>query len=522
VCLVAAAKKKIRMNVMDTTRRIQGFLVLLAAGIVLKATYLFASDIWRVDLFYYIQAARAMLDGGVLYTNFGCSHPPLGYFEFFWLAKWFGYDNMYWTLKISAIVIQTFTAFFVFLIIGNREGFVRGMISSIVLLVMLSINSRLWPHNIPFTFLLPAFAGIYFIVKNDFQPNALQLFLFGFFWSCATLISTNVIFYTLLVPFLTVKNHGFRISKIISEGTAAFTGFLVPVIAFFLYFYYNNALGDWHFWNITWASTYAGFKPWYMKAGFFFFGFLVLWQWLPFTGITVYGIVRAVRAKLYRENTYVYFVLAVLFCAMLSKIIMNKSNPRYYLYMLPGLIFGIDYGISLLEGNVRKYAAVCTAIFVIVALSLTNYTAWSNPYDRSFDERKNLKKWIVENVPRDNTLWVWDEGYEIYYETKRKMSKTSFFSAGEFLDKVKLWRYNNFRNGDLMWERFLKEFKASPPDYIVDLRPDFGQSNGNPRTGLHKKYFDDFYTYVTTHYRVIADIDGRQKVYVKMSIPARN
>lgn len=507
---------------MNTVKKFQGFLILLAAGLLLKATYLFASDIWRVDLFYYIQAARAMLDGGVLYTHFGCSHPPLGYFEFFWLAKFFGYDNMYWTLKISAIIIQTITAFLVFLIIGNREGFVRGMLLSIILLIMLSINAHLWPHNIPFTFLLPAFAGIYYIAKNDFQPDFMQLFLFGFFMSCATLISTNVVFYTLLVPFITVKNHGFRISKILSEGITAFGGFLVPVAGFFLYFYSHHALWDWHFWNIIWASTYAGVKPWYMKIGFFFFGFFVLWQWLPFTGITVYGIIRTVRGKVYRENKYVYFVLAVLFCAMLAKIIMNKSHPRYYLYMLPGLIFGIDYGISLLEGKVRRYAVIFGGVFVVIALGLTNYNAWSHPYDESFNERKNLKKWIVENVPPDKTLWVWDEGYEIHFETKRKMSKTSFFSAGEFLDKVKLWRYNNFKNVDLMWERFLREFKASPPDYIVDLRPDFGQSNGNPRRGLHKKYFDDFYTYVTTHYRVIADIDRRQKVYVRKDIPSRN
>lgn len=494
---------------------IRAFLIIALSGIMLKLTYLFASRIWRVDLYYYIDAAKTMLEGGVLYRDFGCSHPPLGYFEFYWMARLFGYDNMYLTIKIGAIVIQTLAAYIVFLIFAKLHDTRTGMFRALLFLVLISLSTDFWPHNIPLTFMLPAFAGIWFLVKDDFNPGWCSLFFFGMFMSCATLISTNVVFYSLLVPFLAIKNGGFRIKKIIIDGAVAFAGFAIPFALVFAYFAAHHALADWYFWNIGWASIYSGYKPWYTNILSFFYGFIKTWHWLPFSMLAGYACYTILRGRRYVVDRYGYFVLAVFLCACASKYPMNKPHPRYYLYMLPGLLFAIDYGLRLLGEAGRKKVCVALTLFVIASLTVTNMDAWRRPYDESFAGRSNLKAWIRNNIAPGRTIWVWDEGYEIYYETKRSKSRNSFFSAGEFLDKSKLWKAIGHKGVERMWELFLREIAANPPDYIIDLTLDFEESNRDRREGLHKVYYDRFYEYVRKNYRLREVIDIRFRVLKK-------
>jgi hypothetical protein len=125
--------------------KIGAFLIIALSGFVLKLTYLFASRIWRVDLYYYIDAAKTMLSGGVLYRDFGCSHPPLGYFEFYWMARLFGYDNMYLTIKIGALVIQTLTAYIVYLIFTRIHNSKTGLVRALLFLALISLSTDFWP-----------------------------------------------------------------------------------------------------------------------------------------------------------------------------------------------------------------------------------------------------------------------------------------------------------------------------------------------------------------------------------------
>jgi len=486
--------------------------ILLFFGTVLRLTYLFASDIWRVDLFFYIEAARTMLDGGVLYKHFGDSHPTLGYFEFFWMAKLFGYENIYLTIKVFTIVFQTVMAFLVYLIFSRIHTPGKGLVYALLFIVILTVDVNLWPHNIPFTYLLPVFAGIFFLLKDDFKPGVASLFLAGIMFACATLISTNVIFYTLLVPIVTSMNYGFKMKYILRDGIAAFTGFLIPFFIFAVYFYLNDALGDWYFWGIISASTYSGYKSGYMNIVNLFYGLIKLWRWTPFIILTFFALYKILKDKLYKSDRYLFFVLGVLICAFLSKYIMNKSVIRYNLYLLPGIIFSLDAGFTFLKDKYKKFYIIITSIFIVVILIQVNFSAWENPYDESFNVRNNLKEWIKKNTTLSDRIFVWSEGYEIYYETKRKRALNSFFSPGEDLDKAKLWRNNNFKNTDKMWEKFLGEFRNSPPEYIVDLTLNFEEDNLEKREGIHKYFYDRFISFVNSNYQVSAIIDGRYRV----------
>ncbi len=496
--------------------------IIILVGLILKITYLAASTIWRVDLFYYIEFARTMLDGGVLYRDFGCSHPPLGYLEFYWMARFFGYDNMYLTIKICIIIIQSFTAYFVFMIFERIFDTVKGILCAVLFLIMISISIEFWPHNIPLTYLLPCFAGFYFLTENNFKPSLKSYALFGFFTACATLISTNVIFYSLIVPLLSMKNNEYDFKKIITECLAAFAGFIIPLGIMAVYFAGHNALGDWFFWNIRWASIYAGYKPWYKKVGHFFYGFVLTWQWIPFFAISFYSIYKIIKTKVYKQSNFAFFVIAVFFTGAMCKMVMNKPNPRYYLYFLPGIFFAVVYGINNMKGKARTAIVSSMSIFIIVSLVVVNINGWKHPCDRSFNVRANLRSWIVTNVSDDKTIYVWDEGFEIYYETKRKKSKTSIFSIREDLDKSRLWRDNKYKDTAFMWKRFLSEFTNNPPDYIVDYTLNFGRTDVEPsdgeREGVHKEYYDKFRAFVDPQYSVAAIIDGKYRILKRNKI----
>lgn len=52
-----------------------------------------------------------MSDGGVLYKNFGDSYPPLIYFDFYWITRIFGNENIYGGTKITLFIVQSLTVY---------------------------------------------------------------------------------------------------------------------------------------------------------------------------------------------------------------------------------------------------------------------------------------------------------------------------------------------------------------------------------------------------------------------------
>jgi hypothetical protein len=487
--------------------------IILITGVILKLEFLFAFRIMRADLFYYIEFARTMLDGGVMYKDFGCSHPPLGYFEFYWMAKFFGYDNIYLTIKIVAIAIQTLAAFFIYLTFQKIRGHRPGIFFAVLFLLMISVNVHFWPHNIPFTCILPAFVGIYFLTKNDFQPTLFSFFLFGFFISCSTLISTNMALYALIVPVLAIKNHGLNLKRFVIEGSVAFFGFLVPIGLFALYFAAHDALPNWYHWNIVWASIYGGFKPWYMNLVHLFWGMILTWQMMPFFVGGFYVSYRIIKDRSFVTDRYANFALWMFILALAAKGLMNKPEPRYYLYMMPGLLFAASYLFPKMKEKTKVIVFVGVSLFLLCSLVFANYKGWQGR--GYYPERANLRSWISVNIPKDKRIWVWDEGYEIYYDSKLKRAKNSIFAPGQFLDKIVVWKGVHFKGVEEQWSQFMSEFTANPPDYIVDLTLGFerlGYDVNIPREGPHEKWFQIFNGYVKKNYSVIKIIDNQYRI----------
>lgn len=506
---------------MKTRQRLIAFGILLLAVFLCKFTYLFASKIWRGDLYYYMEFARTMLDGGVLYKNFGCSHPPFGYLEFYWIAKIFGYTNFYPAIRFCAFVISLLTTFLVYLSCEKLFGTRKGILCGIFFIALTTSTKGFWPHNIPLTFMLPAMAGLYLLIRDDFKPKALTWLLFGFFVSCATLVSTNVVFYALIAPIISFENHRTKIKYIIRDSAIAFAGFMIPIAGMALYFSLHNALSDWYFWNVQWATIYEGYKAWYVRVWHFFYGLIRTWETIPFFIVAGYGAYKAFKNRNQKDNLYVIFILAAFITAILSKIVMNKSVERYNMYMFPGLFFVALYGFQMAKGKLLKFFVVGMTLFLLAGLIRGNITGWVYPYDNFINRHTELINVITETVPADKTIYVWDTGREIYFETKRKRSVNSFFSPSEFLDKSRLWKDQNYNGTALMWTRFLTEFKTNPPDYIVDYTDNFDQidweKSDGQREGIHKLYYDKFHAYVSANYKEIRKVPGQGRILIRVT-----
>ena len=507
---------------MKIRQYLTAFGILFLSIAIFKFTYLFASTIWRADLYYYMEFARTMLDGGVLYKDFGCSHPPFGYLEFYWIAKIFGYDNFYFAARACGNAIHLFTAFIVYLSCEKLYGFKKGIFYSIFFVILTSSDSGFWPNNIPLTFMLPMFAAFYFIIKDQFKPSATSWLFFGFFVSCATMISTNVVFYALMVPFISIAINGRDIKKILKDSVIAFSGFMIPIIGMAIYFYLRNALSDWYFWNIIWGSIYGTYKPWYVRIGHLFLGVFKSWAILPVFAISIYAFVKAVRNRKILKPEHFAFIAAAFITAILSKLIMNKPVSRYNLYMIPGLFFVVLFVFEMSKGNLKKALISVSLIVLMISTLLVNINAWRHPHHIGFfADRAELREAIMNTVPADKTIFVWDTGYEIYYETKRKRSKNSFFSPSKFLDKSRLWKDQKYKGTEAMWSRFLSEFTANPPDYLIDYTYNFDSTDWEPKDGkrenIHKVCYDKFYSFVAENYKEILRTPKQGRILQRIS-----
>ncbi len=497
----------------------ESFFLLLSVGMLLKLVYLLAAQVWRVDIYFHIQSAKTILDGGVLFKDFGNSHPAGIVFLHWSLIQLFGYENISIALKVTALLSQTIAAFILYKIIYSFYDKTIGLVISLIFLLALAINWELWPANIMLFYILPVFAGIYVLVLNQEKQRFFSYFLAGICFSISTLLSTNTIFYTLLVPAFSIyRNRSFKYFFL--HSIAGFLGFLIPFAINMAYFIYNDALIDYYNWNILWGAIYAGYRPWYERIFVAFpFSLIKTWAWFPLYIVFGYGVYHLVREKLYRNNAYAFFALALFAVALLSRLGMVRSNIRYSLFLLPGLIIMLPIAWNYFKVSKhydkKKQYGYLLVLFIIFALAQTNLKAYRVSRYYVDYNRKNLHEWVISNSDKDDSIFVWHEGYEIYYRTGRKMA-TGIFSTSEFLESLSAWKADNFEHLGIFYEKFIEEFKRDKPLLVIDLKPDFRLKNKWKRENKIEYYFQKFYSYFKEHYEMVKIIDGA-KIYRRIN-----
>ncbi len=446
------------------------FFLFLIVAILLKLVYLFASPIWRVDIFFYIQGAKTMLDGGVLFKNFVEIKPPGIFFIYYWLSLVFGYSNILVSIKLLALLSQSLTALFVSTtasrIYTKKTGFAVGM----AFLLSSSICYSFWPPNIMLIALTPLLVSIWLCFLYIQKPMIAYLFFTGLCMGISSVISTNLILFTLIVPILCLMSYK-SLKKFLAGCLIAFAGFIVVWLLLAVHFYLNNALTDWLWWNFKWASIYGGTRPIYLRIFNFFWGMIRSWQILPLYVLSFYSLYIITKKRLY-QNHQDYLVLGILFViSLLSRLAFGKSEPRYYLYMVPFMVLLLPLAIKGFKKILVKKTTFIFLAYIIIALSYTSFEGISKPY-RRIVTRKVLHEAIKEFSEPTDRIFVWSEGYEIYLMSERSMAG-SFFSPAQHLANGYIWMRNGFRNIDVPWQKFMIEFATDQPELIIDLTGNF-------------------------------------------------
>ena len=230
------------------------FLMLLCIGIVFKTVFLFFGDVWCGDFEYYMQGGICIAKGGVLYRDFGDLKPPVIFFLFAFLFRIAGYAGIFSAWKIFVIIHQTVTAM-LFFKTGERFGGRRsGFAVSLLFLGAILGSAEMWEYNVMIVSVLPIILSFYLLIARE-KYSIVLLVLSGFSLSIGFLLSTNIIFLTLLYPVY-FYIHSRNIKQAIVRSIPAAFGFAIPLAATFLYFYRADALYDLYWWTVLWANVY--------------------------------------------------------------------------------------------------------------------------------------------------------------------------------------------------------------------------------------------------------------------------
>lgn len=487
--------EKTAQQILSNNSRV--FLFLLFIGIVSKLVYFFASSAWMNDEYFYLQGGKEILDGRILYKDFVDIKPPLIFFLYAGIIKIFSYENALIGIKITNVFSQICTAYIFFKIIESFTSRKRALLSSFLMLLALSIDNKNWPLNTMALSLLPLGLFSYFISKDHFRLNPKNLLSAGLFLGINFLLSTNYFVYLILLPIFMFFME-FKVKEIVVKNVILFLGFLLPLLSFIIYFNYHNALQDWYWWNIKWASYYSAEWPMYLKIPTALWTLFLSWQLIPIYFLGIIGMVTFYKNRNNIENTVYFFLILFVLVAFLSRILLGRITPRYNPYLLPVFILLIGFvRFDLL----KKWMYQILIVFLAVGFLYSNIHSICYPYDLGTKSRKEINKWLLENTPKNKRIFVWSEGYDFYYSSKNEMA-TGFFSCDQHLNYPPIFNDMNDQDIDYVWQKFFSQLETDNPIYIVDMTGNFSIYNKKKRMGKVKDYMILFQEIVLTKFKL--------------------
>lgn len=485
------------------------FLLLLAAGILFKLIFIFFSIIWQNDSFYYIQGAKVITDGGILYKDFGDIKAPLIFFMHALLIIMFGYENIFLSIKIMTICFQTFAAFFIFKAGEKLYDRLTGFVLSFFFLMIISINYLLWQENVMLFFLLPVTISIYFLVNDEFSIKYKNVFLSAVFAGLTFTMSTNTIFYSIIFP-LTSYLHTKNLKKAVKITFIAFPGYVLPAAIFIFYFWLNNALYDAYWWNIKWAAMYGHVESLFLRVTILFYGLIKHWEWIPLYISLCLALKNIFHKKPFLKDRRAVFVLVLFAIGLFSRLALFKSVVRYNLFLLPGILLILPYAKENLKN--KKLIGLFT-IIIISGFCFNIYSALANaPFRHSMEKRPEIYSYIKTNSAQSDKIFVWNEGYEIYYCARRGMA-TSFFAPFHHLYSRYLTK-DHFSDIEYPWEKFLSELKRDRPKLLVDLTGNFSVGENNSLQEKLNAYRERLMSFAKNNYNEVP-VNGQTKIWVR-------
>ncbi|MEO8512892.1 MAG: glycosyltransferase family 39 protein [Ignavibacteria bacterium] len=438
----------------------------------------------------YAYAGKLLLEGKMNYRYVFDLKPPGIHFLFAFIQLIAGESML--GARFFDIAWQSFTGLFVFLIAFR---FSRSKILSLTaafLYIFLYFRLDYWHTLQTDGSLNLLFAVSVLLLISSYESHSfLKVFFAGILFSAALLIKYTIISFLplLFICFLLSKKELFslRIKNILAYSV----GLLVPIASVILLYYLSNSLNE--LIDLQFVQT-----PLYTKIAYetestkFITDHIVrLFTYSVYSPLILFSVIAIIIVIIKKKIDFVNMLLfSWIFSTIFSLIIQWKFYYYHFLVIIPPIVIGTVYGLSLIKENFKLRPAIYKPVFIICFFGfiafgfkpyIENYSTL-NDYvsgkkslndtyikngftsDSVFMFSKTLK--AVEQVKRDTNpddgIFVWGFDPLIYYLSGRKCVSRFIYNF------PLLWKAENrsFRR------EFMTEIETKNPKVIIVAKND--------------------------------------------------
>lgn len=420
----------------------------------------------------YLTLGQAIRKGLVLYRDIHDNKPPMIYL----MAALTGNFSLYriYYFCWSFITLLVFWQLAKLLLDKNKKGIILSTALFAVLTSLPFLEGNI--ANAENFMILPIMAGFYLVIEHlNFlnKKNGLIYFwwfLSGILFSLATLFKIPALFdfaaaFLLIMFFIERKNYRNLISFLLIN----LSGFLLPIIISFVYFYLKGSLGQ--YFTAAFAQNLPYLSSWSDKTKSS--------GGLPVLLLTRAGIVFLITTLFFCFRKKISFPVKILtiwfifslFAALLS----SRPYPHYLIQVLPS--FCLSFGLLLGKKKQFKAKIIPIIFSAILIFSFISFNFWYYP---SWPYYKNFYQYALRLKTKDNYLNYFSPQAQTIYETANFIKNHTAIQQKIFIwgnqpsiyalaNRLPVGRYTvSYHIIDFnAYQETMKNLLTSPPRWII-------------------------------------------------------
>lgn len=502
--------------------RVRWFLLIAATILITRSTTLFIPLIDDEETFAVI--GRILLHGGLPYVDVVDNKPPLLYY---WYSLWLGLFGEANTaaLHLVGMAWVALTCYFIFLIGRRAANAHAGYFAALNYAVFTTtfIPSYVALHA-SLILALPLTVSVWALIQWHDTNRPRWMILSGVCCGVAVFFK----FQALVMVAFTFWAIGYlyfrRLNRLVHSLLPGIMGYLMGVgviVAGVLGFLYRHHILR-EFYDITWKASLTYMKEGESAGDFWgrFLGHVGGYVAATFPLWIALGIQLTRRFSKYISGTpynrpvptwiWGWFVASV--PAVLAG---GRFYGHYFIQLLPPLciIAGVTWDAWWRRG--RGYRIFIATSLAVLAVGWMIPRIWFQEFaDRFHIQNVRVEQKVGDYIkihsPREGTLFVWGVAPSIYFFAERPPATRFLWSDGlvgrlpGVVETQKGPQDTSFYTNPQDWRRFLDDFHAHPPLYIVDCAS--GNLRDYGKFPIHN--YPAFYRIVQSDYRPETTIDG--------------
>jgi hypothetical protein len=366
-----------------------------------------------------------------------------------------------------------------------------------------------------------ALLGIFILQKfyQNFDRSILWLFLSGIFFSLAFISKQSGLFFLLFgLIFIVMKDFKeLSNSNIIRKLIVLLSGFAIPVILMFFYFYIFGDFDKFWFWTSTYLSKYGSQMS--LSQGYDNFilslriitgnytaeGYVIFW----FLGLVGLGLLYFTKI----DNRNKLITLTFVFMSFLTVVPGFYFRNHYYITFLPAIaiLIGVffEYFRNIYVGTLKfpLFTSVNIMVFVIltgIGISANseylftrdnNITCKMIYGENPFVESIEISEYLKANTTKDDKIAILGSEPQIYFYADR-------YAATGYIYTYNLVELHNYALA--MQREMITEVVNNEPKYIVFVNAGLSWLRKEESEGYIFKWIGD---YTNDNYLLVGAMD---------------